>query len=562
MRRTCANHVVQPGSLFRARGVAAVQRARLLLLRLRVRARPAAGACATGRRDAREPTASTPSSKSGGAPLREGARLRPLRRRGAAAGGAGRQDERVPRRRGVLLRRARARAPRGGTCCARRRGGRRRARCRCSAKAFLPRARSSHAQGAACGSALTRPRSRRRARGSRACSAARSRRCARLGGHELVVFARHPDELSGADRPRHAAADARVGAGRARRGSLARYRLDGVLTWTERLPVAGRGRYAVWLFEPPTHRIEHEPARSARARGSAASDARHARRSGGGACAGPRSSSPARRRPRTRFPCAAARSTRARARRSRPARAATAGTCFRDRVRPIRATIPATVLAAFARSRSAADVRLRRRGRLPRARAATASSTWAASPTTSSSRSTAARPRTSTRASTRASASRCSRRWPAGRRSSATGVTSIPEIVGGAALLGPAARPGRGSPSALVRVLADDAGTERLRAAGLARAAEFTWERTARELVDDARGGLRVIVLVHGLRAWGAVERYVAALVRAAPATRSCSSTPTTRLLAPFGDLGARTVPLPGRAARLGPALDAPPDGA
>jgi glycosyltransferase involved in cell wall biosynthesis len=34
-----------------------------------------------------------------------------------------------------------------------------------------------------------------------------------------------------------------------------RDRLDAFLTWSERLPVGGDGRYLVWLFEPPTHRI-------------------------------------------------------------------------------------------------------------------------------------------------------------------------------------------------------------------------------------------------------------------------------------------------------------------
>ena len=33
-------------------------------------------------------------------------------------------------------------------------------------------------------------------------------------------------------------------------------RADAVLTWTERLPVAGAGRYVVWLFELPLRRIE------------------------------------------------------------------------------------------------------------------------------------------------------------------------------------------------------------------------------------------------------------------------------------------------------------------
>src|SRR5207244_817753 len=35
-----------------------------------------------------------------------------------------------------------------------------------------------------------------------------------------------------------------------------RHRLDAFLTWSERLPLVDGGRYLVWLFEPPTHRIE------------------------------------------------------------------------------------------------------------------------------------------------------------------------------------------------------------------------------------------------------------------------------------------------------------------
>ena len=75
----------------------------------------------------------------------------------------------------------------------------------------------------------------------------------RLGRHDLVVFARHPEELPGAvavdERP--ALRWEQVGMPRAVR----RHRLDAMLTWTERLPLAGGGRYLVWLFEPPTHRI-------------------------------------------------------------------------------------------------------------------------------------------------------------------------------------------------------------------------------------------------------------------------------------------------------------------
>ena len=75
----------------------------------------------------------------------------------------------------------------------------------------------------------------------------------RLGRHELVVFARHPEELPGAlhvdERP--ALLWEQLGMPRA----IRRHRLDAMLTWTERLPLAGGGRYLVWLFEPPTHRI-------------------------------------------------------------------------------------------------------------------------------------------------------------------------------------------------------------------------------------------------------------------------------------------------------------------
>jgi glycosyltransferase involved in cell wall biosynthesis len=75
----------------------------------------------------------------------------------------------------------------------------------------------------------------------------------RLGRHELVVFARNPDEVPGAvaveERP--ALHWEQLGMPRA----IRRHGLDAMLTWTERLPLAGGGRYLVWLFEPPTHRI-------------------------------------------------------------------------------------------------------------------------------------------------------------------------------------------------------------------------------------------------------------------------------------------------------------------
>jgi glycosyltransferase involved in cell wall biosynthesis len=82
------------------------------------------------------------------------------------------------------------------------------------------------------------------------------RALAETGRYELVVFARHPEELPGTRSVRVTMRPTllweQVGLARAVR----RHRLDALLTWTERLPVFGRGRYVVWLFEPPTHRIE------------------------------------------------------------------------------------------------------------------------------------------------------------------------------------------------------------------------------------------------------------------------------------------------------------------
>jgi glycosyltransferase involved in cell wall biosynthesis len=74
-----------------------------------------------------------------------------------------------------------------------------------------------------------------------------------LGRYDLVVFARHPELLGGAfevrDRP--ALRWEQLGLPRAFR----EHRLDAMLTWTERLPLGGGGRFLVWLFEPPTHRV-------------------------------------------------------------------------------------------------------------------------------------------------------------------------------------------------------------------------------------------------------------------------------------------------------------------
>jgi glycosyltransferase involved in cell wall biosynthesis len=80
------------------------------------------------------------------------------------------------------------------------------------------------------------------------------RALASLGRHELVVVARHPEELPEVEAlrvtPRLSLTWEQHGLAHAAR------EVDVLLTWTERLPLAGRARFVVWLFEPPTHRIE------------------------------------------------------------------------------------------------------------------------------------------------------------------------------------------------------------------------------------------------------------------------------------------------------------------
>src|SRR5207244_9910338 len=83
-----------------------------------------------------------------------------------------------------------------------------------------------------------------------------------LGRHELVVFSRHPEELVAQSHKvswKPALAWEQVGMRRVYR----RYRLDALLTWSERLPLLGGGRFLVWLFEPPTHRIRQNRAAGA-----------------------------------------------------------------------------------------------------------------------------------------------------------------------------------------------------------------------------------------------------------------------------------------------------------
>jgi glycosyltransferase involved in cell wall biosynthesis len=79
-----------------------------------------------------------------------------------------------------------------------------------------------------------------------------------LGRHDLVVFARPDAPVADAVRvtTNPALAWEQRGLARASR----EHGLDAMLTWTERLPLAGGGRYLVWLFEPPTHRIRQNRA--------------------------------------------------------------------------------------------------------------------------------------------------------------------------------------------------------------------------------------------------------------------------------------------------------------
>jgi glycosyltransferase involved in cell wall biosynthesis len=86
------------------------------------------------------------------------------------------------------------------------------------------------------------------------------RALAELGRYELVVWARHPEALAMPARrvsPRLTLAWEQVGLARAVR------EVDVLVTWTERLPVLPGGRFVVWLFESPSHRIAENRRRGA-----------------------------------------------------------------------------------------------------------------------------------------------------------------------------------------------------------------------------------------------------------------------------------------------------------
>ena len=68
-------------------------------------------------------------------------------------------------------------------------------------------------------------------------------------------------------------------------------------------------------------------------------------------------------------------------------------------------------------------------------------------------------------------------------------VSSLPEVAGDAALLFDPHDPGAIA-AALHRLLDDDVLRARLRARGLKRCAEFTWERSAQGVLDACRAAV------------------------------------------------------------------------
>ena len=78
-----------------------------------------------------------------------------------------------------------------------------------------------------------------------------------LGRHELVVFARHPEQLPHVDAILVSERPTLLWEQRGLARAVREHRLDAMLTWTERLPLRkGGARFVVWLFEPPSHRMQ------------------------------------------------------------------------------------------------------------------------------------------------------------------------------------------------------------------------------------------------------------------------------------------------------------------
>ena len=125
----------------------------------------------------------------------------------------------------------------------------------------------------------------------------------------------------------------------------------------------------------------------------------------------------------------------------------------------------------------------------------------------------------------------------------ASRATSLPELVGDAGLLCP---PGDAAAfaDALRRRARRSGARAQLRERGLERARSSRGSAPRAQLADAIDGGVVVIALVHGLRNWGAVEEYVAAVARGL-AERGATVVlvhPDDPALAPFDALGVRTV--------------------
>jgi glycosyltransferase involved in cell wall biosynthesis len=73
--------------------------------------------------------------------------------------------------------------------------------------------------------------------------------------HELVVFVREPAELNGVEVVQVRARPTIAWELRGMPQAARRYRLDAFLTLSDRLPLAGGPPVVVWLFESPVHRI-------------------------------------------------------------------------------------------------------------------------------------------------------------------------------------------------------------------------------------------------------------------------------------------------------------------
>jgi glycosyltransferase involved in cell wall biosynthesis len=300
-----------------------------------------------------------------------------------------------------------------------------------------------------------------------------------LGRHELVVFARPASGLEGAVavNPRRTLEWEQRGLARAVR----EHRLDAMLTWTERLPLRGRGRYVVWLFEPPTHRIRQNRLSGASAY-QRASDLvtlalwkRSLRRAvvvlTGSQATADAIPVPA----RPLYPGLDAGFRPGRGRHGRYVFHIASGDPRDDHE---------TALAAFrlARRDVGQDIRMLVAGGfraqdgdgveyLGRVSEANLIELYRG-------------------AAAFLDASlyegfgfQVLEAMGCGAPVVATNVTSIPEIVGDAGLLAPPAEPGALG-DFLARVLGDEALAARLRERGLRRARAFTWERTARELAD------------------------------------------------------------------------------